>query len=173
MLSKGVGVVGGVSPSPASASSISTIFCLNTSFSKVDIFWYACSTSFFYCTSNHLYMVSHIAMGTSLSARWALLCRFLSTKPGCPPPRHLPLQIFGRGCICLQRSPLSTQAHLSTGAEPPAPCFLAPQPRFLAHCWGGRQWGVRPSTSRGTPPNSSYHSPSLWPLLSTYSTPTL
>ena len=69
MLSKGVGVVGGVSPSPASASSISTIFCLNTSFSKVDIFWYACSTSFFYCTSNRLHMVLHIAMGTSLSVR--------------------------------------------------------------------------------------------------------
>ena len=55
----GVGVSGGVSPSPAFASSISTIFGLNTSFCTADIFWYACSTSLFFCSSNRPYSVSH------------------------------------------------------------------------------------------------------------------
>ncbi len=48
----GVGVGGRVSPLPASASLISAIFCLNTSFSVAAIFWYARSTSLFFCSSN-------------------------------------------------------------------------------------------------------------------------
>jgi hypothetical protein len=49
----GVGVGGGDSSSPpASASSISAIFCLKISFSAADIFWYARSTSLLICSSN-------------------------------------------------------------------------------------------------------------------------
>ncbi len=51
----GVGVDGGVSLLPASASLISAIFCLNTSFSTAVIFWYACSMSLLFCSSNHPY----------------------------------------------------------------------------------------------------------------------
>ncbi len=66
----GVGVVGGgdSSSTPASASSISAIFFLKISFSAADIFWYARSTSLFFCSSNRQYAVSYISMGASLSA---------------------------------------------------------------------------------------------------------
>ena len=65
----GVGVGGGDSSStPASASSISAIFILKISFSAADIFWYARSTSLFFCSSNQPYAVSHISIGASLSA---------------------------------------------------------------------------------------------------------
>jgi hypothetical protein len=64
----GVGVGGGVPPLSASASSISAIFHLNTSFSTADIFLYARSTSLFFCSSNRPYAVLRIVMGASLSA---------------------------------------------------------------------------------------------------------
>ena len=65
----GVGVGGGDSSStPASASSISTIFFFRFSLSAADIFWYARSTSLFFCSSNQPYAVSHISIGASLSA---------------------------------------------------------------------------------------------------------
>ena len=65
----GVGVGGGNSLStPASASSISAVFFLKISFSAANIFWYARSTSLFFCSSKCPYAVSHIAMGASLSA---------------------------------------------------------------------------------------------------------
>ena len=64
----GVGVGGKDCPALAPASLISTIFCLNNSFSAVDIVWYGCSTSLFFCSSNGPDTVVHIGMGAALSA---------------------------------------------------------------------------------------------------------
>ncbi len=54
---KGAGLGGGDCPSPVTVSSISAIFRLNDSFSSAEIFWYAISTSLFFCASKRPYAV--------------------------------------------------------------------------------------------------------------------
>ncbi len=124
----GVRLGGGGCPSSAPNSYTSAIFRLKSTFSLVDIFWHARTTSLLCYTKKHPRRCwpSRGAFLSALSSIWSFSVHGVGILTSSAPP--------SANCSCrmhlFEMFPILTQGHPATRVASPAPCLFATQHFF-------------------------------------------